>query len=102
MLYDSASDAIHTMLRLPGAADWLAVPAIGALAFLMAEGAEPAQRLKALMATDRWCAVGRLLDCSLCMGFWLGFFFTWSVPIAALVGVVAQMISNALATTRLK
>ena len=41
------------------------------------------------------------LRCSLCLGFWIGLIFTFSVPQAAVVSVLAQFIQNQIMTGKL-
>jgi hypothetical protein len=41
------------------------------------------------------------LRCPLCLGFWIGLIFTFSVPQAAIVSVLAQFIQNQIMTGKL-
>jgi hypothetical protein len=41
------------------------------------------------------------LRCPLCLGFWIGLIFTFSVPQAAVVSVLAQFIQNQIMTGKL-
>lgn len=34
------------------------------------------------------------LRCPLCLGFWIGFMFTLSIPLSAIVSVLASLIHN--------
>lgn len=38
----------------------------------------------------------RLINCALCLGFWVGFLFTWDILLAALVSVSAEFICRKL------
>lgn len=48
-------------------------------------------------------AIGILdfLRCPLCLGFWIGLIFTFSVPHAAVVSIAAQFIQNQIMTGKL-
>jgi hypothetical protein len=41
------------------------------------------------------------LRCPLCLGFWIGLIFTFSIPQAAIVSVLAQFIQNQIMSGRL-
>jgi len=41
------------------------------------------------------------LRCPLCLGFWIGLAFTWSIGSAAVVSVLAQFIQNQIISSRL-
>lgn len=41
------------------------------------------------------------LRCPLCLGFWIGLIFTFSIPQAAVVSVLAQFIQNQIMSGKL-
>jgi len=45
--------------------------------------------------------VMEFLRCPLCLGFWIGLIFTFSIPQAAIVSVLAQFIQNQIMSGKL-
>jgi len=73
---------------------------IAAMGWLLAQGAEPAQRLKAWLRITEETMVGRLFYCPLCLTFWLGLGVTLDAFSAALCAVMAEAIYRIERNTR--
>lgn len=73
-------------------------------AFLFASGAEPIQQIKAFFNLDNDAEFKnhiqyffvKLLNCSLCSGFWIGIIFTHSILLASIISVLAEFITRQL------
>ena len=72
------------------------------LVFLFAVGAEPIQDIKTkfsvgpldeYMSPIQWF-IAKLLNCSLCSGFWIGLIFYQSILLACLVSVAAEILTR--------
>lgn len=78
--------------------------ALASISFLFAEGAEPIQNIKQFFNIHSDAEFKnkyqyffiKLLNCSLCCGFWIGLFFTHSIFLAAIVSVLSEYISKQL------
>ena len=78
--------------------------AICSLVFLFAVGAEPIQWLKALVNVQEDAEYKnkvqyffvKLLNCSLCVGFWVGLIFYHSILFAGLVSIGSEFIARRL------
>lgn len=73
---------------------------LAAISFLFATGAEPIQLLKhklnLLNIEDHnpsWKnLLIKLINCSLCSGFWIGLIFTQSIYSSAIISILAELI----------
>ena len=77
---------------------------ICALVFLFAVGAEPIQWIKSLVHVQEDAEYKnkvqyffvKLLNCSLCVGFWVGLIFYHSIILAGLVSIGSEFIARRL------
>ena len=61
---------------------------------------KPTQWVRRSLRIDPMSILGELLECHLCIGFWIGLIGTLNIPMAALVSVLSVIISN-IATPKL-
>lgn len=71
--------------------------------------AEPVIRMRVLLGIHQVTEeseirtfIVRLLDCAMCIGFWVGLIGTLSIPQAALVAVIARIIDDRLGNVNMK
>lgn len=63
---------------------------LSALTYLLAEGAEPIQWFKEKIKLSNFT----LVNCSLCLGFWIGTLYFWNPIYGAVVSILAETISR--------
>ena len=74
---------------------------LACLSFLFAVGAEPIQWIKEIFCVGpedkyynkiQWVIL-KLINCSLCSGFWIGLIFTQSIILAGIISILAEYIT---------
>lgn len=79
---------------------------IASASFLFAVGAEPIQNIKRFFKLDNDAYIKnkyhhffvKLLNCSLCSGFWIGLILTQNILLACLISVLAGLIEKLFST----